>query len=427
MSKLLKWVDKIIVIFSLLYYTGTLNFLGGITIADDPALKRTEPTEGAVLSMIQLLLYAATLLMTGARYKQILYVASKRKVFWGFVAVILLSFLWSQVPDITMRRAVVFLGVTLLGLNISVRYTIREQLFLLAWTMGIMVLINLVFTLGFPWAAIEAGEHQGAWRGVYAQKNILGRNTVLSAIIFLLAAMESRPHRTILWGGLGLSVLLILLSGSKGALVVFLVLLALIPLFSALRSSNSLVLPLLIIGILVGGSIATLLIGNTETIVKFLGRDLTLTGRTGIWSVVISKIAQHPWLGYGYKSFWRGMDGDSADVWYETLFMAPNSHNGFLDLLVDLGIIGCSCFILSFIKNCDRAIVWLRLDPTAAGLLPIMYLMFMFLYNLTESTILDPAIFVLLLYPAITTSVLTQPIAIKTSASPESTIHPSGV
>ena len=120
------------------------------------------------------------------------------------------------------------------------------------------------------------------------------------------------------------------------------------------------------------------------------------------------------------------MVGDSADVWYETLFMAPNSHNGFLDVAVELGLIGLSCFLLTFVKNCMRAISWVRLNPTAEGLLPIMFLMFLFLYNLVESTVMDPSIFVLLLYTSITTAMLVQPIPVQDSAQSVN-VHALGI
>ena len=428
MEKLLKRFDKVMFVFTILYYTGTLNFLAGATVADNPTLKNAtaETTDTAILSLFQLFVYIGTVLMTSVRYKQVVYLISKRKFLWLFVGIITLSFLWSTVPDFTVRRTIVFIGTILFGLNIAARFTVREQLFLLAWTMGFAIVINIVFTLALPWSGIEAGEHQGAWRGVYSQKNVFARTMVFSSIIFLLAALESRTRRRLLWGGLGFSVLLILLSTSKGALVTFLALLALVPLFRSLRWNHSLLLPFLIVGVLIGGSIVLLVIGNTETLVKFLGRDLTLTGRTGIWSVVISKIAQHPWLGYGYRGFWLGMDGDSADVWYETLFMAPNSHNGFLDVAVELGLIGLSCFLLTFVKNCMRAISWVRLNPTAEGLLPIMFLMFLFLYNLVESTVMDPSIFVLLLYTSITTAMLVQPIPVQNSAQSVN-VHALGI
>jgi len=80
--------------------------------------------------------------------------------------------------------------------------------------------------------------------------------------------------------------------------------------------------PLYITVLLVGGSVAIWLVGNTA-IANALGRDVTLTGRTSIWAVVLDKISKHPWLGYGYKGFWLGMEGESADVWHETYFMAP--------------------------------------------------------------------------------------------------------
>ena len=415
-----KTFGKVMFVFTILYYTGTLNFFGGVTVADNPTLTNATAaaTDTAILSFFQLIIYVATIVMTSVHYKKVVYLITKRKFLWGLVAIILLSFLWSDVPDIVIRRGTVFFATILFALSIAARFTVREQLFLLAWTMGFAIVINIIFTLALPWAGIEAGEHQGAWRGVYSQKNVFARTMVFSGITFVLAALASKTHRRLLLCGLGFSVLLILLSGSKGALVLFSTLLVLVQLFRSLRWNNSLLMPFLILGVLLTSTVILLFIGNTETVVKLLGRDITLTGRTGIWSVVIGKIAQHPWLGYGYKSFWLGMAGDSADVWYETFFMAPNSHNGFLDLAVELGLVGLSCFLLTFTKSCLRAIQWVRLNPTAEGLFPIMYLMFVFMNNLVESTILDPALFVLLLYTSITTAMLVQPIPVQGSMQP---------
>lgn len=412
MKRSLEFLEKSFTIFGLLYFTATLNFFGGVTSAEDPTLRAANVTDGnSLLAIMQNGVLAVTLLLNCIRYKKIIYLASRRKFLWALTGLIFLSFLWSAVPDLTLKRSVTFLGLILFGLNVSARYSLREQLFILAWTMGILVGINFIFTLALPSVGIETGEHGGAWRGVYVQKNLLARMAVLSSITFLLAALESHSKRHILWIGLGLSVLLVLLSTSKGALVTFIVLLIILPLFSALRASRSMALPLFIIALLCVSFFVIVLIGNTESIVKFLGRDLTLTGRTGIWSVVIGKIAQHPWVGYGYKGFWLGLEGDSADVWYETFFMAPHSHNGFLDVTVELGLIGLSFFLLTFGKSCVRAIAWLRLNPTAEGLFPIMYLLFIVLYNLAENTLTDPNYFVWALYSSITTSVLIQPIS----------------
>lgn len=412
-KKVLEIAEKIFIIFSLLHFSSTLNFFAGTTSAEDPTFQVGDVSDSnPILGLLQYLILGITLLLTAIRYRYIAYLASKRRFLWALAVLILLSFLWSALPDLTLRRGVIFLIIILFGLNVTARYSMREQLFLLSWTMGILVAINVLFTLALPSVGIEAGEHQGSWRGVYIQKNLFARMMVMSALTFLLATLESRSHRRILGIGLGLSVVLILLSGSKGALLIFLILVILLPLFKILRLSNNLSTPLMIIVLLLAASALIILVDSSETLAKFLGRDLTLTGRTGIWAVVIGKIAQHPWVGYGYKGFWRGMEGDSADVWYETFFLAPHAHNGFLDITVELGLIGLSLFLLTYGKSCLRAITWLKLNPSAIGLLPITYLMFMFLYNLTENSLTDPNYFIWALYSSITTSMLTQPILV---------------
>lgn len=416
MKRLLEALDKSFVVFSLLYFTASLNFLGGVTPADNPALTQAAQADsggGPILSLLQYSILGTTLLLTYFRRRKIAYLASKRKILWLFVGFSILSFLWSTIPDITLRKSIVFLFVILFGLNVSARYPLKELLFLLTITMGIILSLNIIFTLALPWAAIESGEHQGAWRGIYIQKNEFARIMVLSALIFLVSVSDSsKRHSKFLWIGLGVSVFLILLSTSKGALLIFLMLFVLLHLFKFLQNNHTIALPVSIILFLLVGSTAIIFVENAESFARLLGRDITLTGRTGIWSVVISKIALHPWLGYGYKGFWRGMEGDSADVYYETLFMAPHAHNGFLDITVELGIIGFLLFLLTYVRSCLRGISWLRLCPTSEGLLPIMYLMFIFLYNLTENTLTDPNYFVWALYTAITTSMLVQPVLI---------------
>lgn len=414
MKRLLEVFDKSFVVFSLLYFTASLNFLGGVTPADNPALTQAAQAEsggGPILSLLQYSILGITLVLTYIRRRKIAYLASRRKILWMFVGFVLLSFLWSTIPAITLRKSIVFLFIILFGLNVSARYSLKDLLFLLSITMGIILSLNIVFTLALPWAAIETGEHQGAWRGIYIQKNEFARMMVLSALIFLVSVSNSsKRHSRFLWLGLGVSICLILLSTSKGALLIFVMLFVLLRLFKFLQNNHTIALPVSIIIFLLVGSTAIIFVENAESFARLLGRDITLTGRTGIWSVVISKIALHPWLGYGYKGFWRGMEGDSADVYYETLFMAPHAHNGFLDITVELGIIGLLLFLAMYLKNCVRGISWLRLCSTSEGLLPIMYLMFLFLYNLTENTLTDPNYFVWALYTAITTSMLVQPV-----------------
>jgi O-antigen ligase len=74
-------------------------------------------------------------------------------------------------------------------------------------------------------------------------------------------------------------------------------------------------------------------------LLEALGKDPSLTGRTEIWDSLLRKVADRPWTGYGYGAFW-GRIGESAPAdWVrkETGWIVPSAHNGWIDLLVQLG------------------------------------------------------------------------------------------
>jgi len=72
-----------------------------------------------------------------------------------------------------------------------------------------------------------------------------------------------------------------------------------------------------------------------------LGLDASFTGRRDIWTVAIDYIRQSPLLGYGYQAFWRSDALMSSftenNTWATT---APDSHNGYFDLLLAGGVPG---------------------------------------------------------------------------------------
>jgi len=258
---------------------------------------------------------------------------------------------------------------------------------MLAWAIGIIGIVSLLFTLAFPGAAIEAGANAGSWRGPFVQKNVLARIMVLGAIVFLLLALDSRKNRYWLWGGFGLCVLMILLTGSKTALLLFLSVVILLPLYKALRWSDTILVPLVITLLLVAGSIVVLIVGNWENLLLGLGRDPTLSGRTDLWELAIELIAKRPWLGYGYQGFWQ--DGGVAEiVWKAEGYKPPHAHNGFVNMALDLGLVGLFLFLLIIAVTYMRAIVWLRLGKTTIELWPIFYVTFFFMYNHSENTII---------------------------------------
>lgn len=389
MNPMLDFLEKRFTIFALLFLSGVLRcqslFSDPDPKADDPGA--SNPID-PLMSLLQQAIYGATLFLLIARHQGSIRAALRDPLVWLLAGIALMSFLWSDYSSVSLTKGITTLQTTFFGLYMASRFSSKQQLQMLAWVLGIIAVFSLLFTLGFPGAAIETGANPGSWRGPFVQKNVLARIVVLGAIVFLLLALESRRNRYWLWGGLGLCVLLILLTGSKTALLLFLVIVLLLPLYKALRWADTKLIPLLITLVLVCGSLAVLVTGNWENLLLGLGRDPTLSGRTDLWELAIELIAKRPWLGYGYQGFWQ--DGGGAEIiWKAEGYKPPHAHNGFVNITLDLGLIGLFLFLLTIAVTYFRSIAWLRTGKTTVELWPIFYVTFFFMYNHSENTIVE--------------------------------------
>jgi exopolysaccharide production protein ExoQ len=99
-------------------------------------------------------------------------------------------------------------------------------------------------------------------------------------------------------------------------------------------------------GALVGGAAVTfslLLFDNLfDLLLQSIGKDVSLTGRTLLWSHALSVIADHP-FGVGLQAYWNDSNIDAIRFW-ETFYI--DNHYGFhfhdlwLETGVELGVIG---------------------------------------------------------------------------------------
>ncbi len=216
----------------------------------------------------------------------------------------------------------------------------------------------------------------------------------LSSMVFLFVAIgnpiQNPRYRWLPWAGFILSIALIVLSTSTSSLVVCLSLMTILPLYRSWRRNYNQLIPLIIALILTVGSISTLLLDNLPVVADALGKDLTLTGRTDIWSAMFDLIWERPWLGYGFNAVWRDWDSEiTAYLWRTLAWECPYGHNGFMDLLAELGFVGLSAFLLSFINTFLKGVMWLRITGCIEGIWPLMYLTFLVMYNISESTLVE--------------------------------------
>lgn len=156
--------------------------------------------------------------------------------------------------------------------------------------------------------------------------------------------------------------------------------------------------------LLVGGvlscTIFALFFQSSGSLIRSLGRDPTLSGRTVAWPQFLS-LVNNQFLGVGYESFWLG--DRIQKVWVITQGLHINeAHSGYVEVLLTLGWIGeilLGVLLATGYRNVIRAY---RRDPVA-GSLRIAWFLAPLITNLTEAAfrMMSPPWIVFLLATAV--------------------------
>jgi exopolysaccharide production protein ExoQ len=114
--------------------------------------------------------------------------------------------------------------------------------------------------------------------------------------------------------------------------------------------------------------------------VKTLGKDPSLSGRTGIWKECLNA-AGDSLIGTGFESFWLGprLDNFVSQHW------RPNeAHNGYLEVYLNLGFLGVVLLALIIVSGYKNIIWTLGWDPEV-GSLRLAYFVVELIYSFTEA------------------------------------------
>jgi len=201
---------------------------------------------------------------------------------------------------------------------------------------GIPIVPSLA-THGFD--ALEP-QNSYLWRGVFTHKNIAG--PVMAAFAFAAIYLWRRGDRR---SGIliGLAALIFISqTGSKTTLglVPVAALLVLLPSALGLRILTPIAVFCcqLAFALLTFGSV---LIEPIHQFVLWLGIDPTFTGRVSIWKFGLDALADRPWTGFGYESFWStDLVLHAANPYYLDWDVRGivHAHNGYLDIAISMGI-----------------------------------------------------------------------------------------
>ena len=137
----------------------------------------------------------------------------------------------------------------------------------------------------------------------------------------------------------------------------------------------------LIIAMMISLSLFALFFDSGGNLVGSLGRDSTMTGRTGIWKAVLS-VSGNPLVGTGFESFWLGER--LQRVWSMTAKGIQEAHNGYLEMYLNLGWIGVGLLGVVILAGYRNALARFRNDPNA-GRIALAYFAVGVIYSFTEA------------------------------------------
>jgi O-antigen ligase len=278
---------------------------------------------------------------------------------YGLVIFVLVFSLAQSIQPADALRALVF-SLIVAGLAATLYALPRDGVHfrnLLFAAAAITVGLSWLGVLIWPEIAIHSDvdpiepEHAGSWRGHFTHKNIAGAMMAVMGIIGLYAwrSGQRRLGLAILVG----AVLFLYLTRSKTSfglfpVVVILVLVAeRIPFLLARLAL--LIGPVLALNLLTLGSALS---PDIRALNQALLSDPSFTGRYDIWRFGFEKLAERPWTGFGYESFWMT---DLAKYGESKLELAwsvggiVHGHNSYLDMAIALGWPGLAVIVYAFV------------------------------------------------------------------------------
>ena len=134
---------------------------------------------------------------------------------------------------------------------------------------------------------------------------------------------------------------------------------------------------------------------------EFFGKSPDMTGRSGIWKIVLKMIGQHPWQGWGWISNW--VPGVKPFEGLVVIDRVPyyQAHNAYLDVWMQIGLVGLllllTLIVLTFVKAWRLAVR----HTSALYLWPVLSFVGLLVWSATESRMLIEIGWVLLVLFAV--------------------------
>jgi O-antigen ligase len=358
-------------------------------ISNQDALLEGSPTDMVVFFLL-MAFGLVVLVRRNTHWGQVIFSNKWIALFFVFA---LLSVFWSDFPFISFRRWIKSLGNIIMALVILSETRPYEACVLALRRMGIFLLpLSVLFIKYYP--ALGRSTQRWTWQPMYhgatLNKNSLGELCFLCGMAFVWFALTrrgdsssavTRSRKILNYVLLGMTIWLLQMANSATSKVCF-AMAVVIFLASRLRSfTNS---PGRIVRVGVAGIVLLLIFQaffGMEALYGLLRRDSTLTTRVPMWDDLMSQ-ATSPLVGVGFEVFWLGPRLDRIWAAWGPLNQA---HNGYVEMYLNLGIIGLGLLIGGILSSIFKICKDLKVDYSTS-ILRLAFVLTVTFYNWTEAT-----------------------------------------
>lgn len=317
-------------------------------------------TSNIVNQIVFSTLFLTALFSLIPKTNQLLAIIKKEKYLAIFLIWCTLTIIWADYSFVVFKRLFQLYTAVIVCLSFLVHSdSIDDVLFTLKIFFSIFMLVSLVSIFTIPGAV---SRHYHEWQGLSTNKNQLGEDSLISTVIWIYALKNDKSTKSQLYNFFMLMVSLFLLLGARSitsisAFLFFVFvwfLFAVDKIFKPLGIRRTItILTLVIIGTL---TISALLYSREiiASVLALAGKNLTLTGRTDIWADIMVEVKKHLLLGCGYKGFWVVDSPTILELYKIYIWLPRQSHNGYLDVLNETGLIGLISFlaiVISYFVN----------------------------------------------------------------------------
>ncbi len=365
--------------------------------AAQAAAQLANMTPNPATRLLKLALIAIGVLVIGTHVRQTRALLRQLNVFFMItIGLATASVLWSADPSATIARLVGLAATVLICFAFCLSGWYRNRMQDVVRPLLTLLLVgSLIFGILEPRLAID-NDAQAGWHGLEGQKNPFGQLAALGALMWMYSWISGEMAWPRALAGAAVSWTCLILSKSSTSFIATFfatnLMLMMLRMSPAIRryspyivgvfASILLTYALAVLKLIPG--LDTLLLGP---ITAMTGKDMTFSNRSIIWEIIKEHAQYNPILGTGYGAYWTGPVPTSPSyVFLGRMYFWPSeSHNGYLEMVNDLGFVGLICLICYLIVYIRQSLRLFKTDRAQGAFFLALFFQEAFT-NLSEST-----------------------------------------